>query len=291
MRNRTKILSGIISLILSSGAIADHHVADGVTDAGHKAMKSHAGALSNAQDGAVVHDVKTLSAGRSLQSLTPEQIDELEGHEIYSPGGDLLGDIDDIRVEKASGDTVAIVGIRGILGDNGKEVAMRLDELRMGGSRGQLTTKVTLDDLKNRSDVDLIDSRYRDFADDADADDGVKASRSLATLDGKNRKLSSMTGGKIGDLEGRKVYGADGELIGDVDSIRVEKASGKTVAIIGIRGIVGDAAKEVAMPLSELKRSPNSDALTTAVTLSDLKKRSDVDLFDSRYDDFEEEAE
>ncbi len=103
---------------------------------------------------------------------------------------------------------------------------------------------------------------------------------------GMSDDLSSMDPDQ---LEGKAVY-FNGEAVGDVDSIRVEKATKERVAIIGIEGIMGENAKEVAVPLKELRLQASGDGLETQLSKTELQSRPDIDPLDDDYEDVDEGA-
>jgi len=76
-------------------------------------------------------------------------------------------------------------------------------------------------------------------------------------------------------LEGKAVYSTSGKKVGDID--RVVMSNGKRTAIIGIDGIIGYGAKEVAVPLSRVTRSEDSGRVTVDYSESELKALPDVD--------------
>lgn len=104
-----------------------------------------------------------------------------------------------------------------------------------------------------------------------------------------DRQLTNAT---AADLEGMVVTNAQGKELGDVDNVLIDSATRERVAIIGLKGIVGDGAKEVAVPLSELTLSPNRDRLQAALTREELELRPDYDPGSDQYEEIEyEEAE
>ena len=90
------------------------------------------------------------------------------------------------------------------------------------------------------------------------------------------------------ELEGKRIVNENGEEVGDIDSIKVDTVTQKKVAIVGIKGVVGAAAKEVAVPLRELQPRAGGDALQTRLTQAQLESMQDVDPMDDRYQEIEE---
>lgn len=89
-------------------------------------------------------------------------------------------------------------------------------------------------------------------------------------------------------IEGKEVFGVNGEKLGDVDSVRLKASTKERVAIIGIDGIVGANAKEVAVPLRELRMMEGTDTIESDLSMAQLKERPDVDPLDDEYEDIEE---
>lgn len=96
---------------------------------------------------------------RGLSAMNP---DDLEGKAIFNTNGDEVGDVDSIKVEKATKERVAIVGIQGIIGDEMKEVAIPLSQLNVRSNGDGLETSMTKDQLEQRPDVDPLDDEYVD---------------------------------------------------------------------------------------------------------------------------------
>lgn len=110
-------------------------------------------------------DWDATAATADLSAMDPE---ELEGRTIYF-NGEEVGDVDSIRVEKATKERVAIIGIEDVMGANAKEVAVPLNKLRLQASGDGLETNLSKNELQTLPDVDPLDDNYEDV----DLDEGV----------------------------------------------------------------------------------------------------------------------
>ena len=102
------------------------------------------------------------SGMKNLRGLTAMDPADLEGKPIFNINGEEVGDVDSIKVEKATKERVAIVGIQGVIGDEMKEVAIPLSQLNMKPDGAGLETSMTKNQREQRPDVDPFDSAYAD---------------------------------------------------------------------------------------------------------------------------------
>lgn len=81
----------------------------------------------------------------------------------------------------------------------------------------------------------------------------------------------------VSELVGKELVNASGEELGDVDKVVVNRNTNEKMVVIGLKGIVGDAAKEVAIPIDQIKMSPSGDKIETNLSKEDLEVRPDID--------------
>ena len=67
--------------------------------------------------------------GEAFQQIADWTVNDLEGTNVASASGEVIGEIDYIGERKSDGEVVAIVGIGGFLGLGEHEVALSLDNL------------------------------------------------------------------------------------------------------------------------------------------------------------------
>lgn len=183
---------------------------------------------------------------------------DLAGMDVVGSNGEQIGDID--RVVMNNGVETAIVGIDGFIGANAREVAIPLAKFTPAPEGDKLYVDYTQEQLKTMPDVDPGDfTAVGTGSHDASAH----------ALDADVRVAHTQ------HLEGKAVYSTSGKKVGDID--RVVMSNGKRTAIIGIDGIIGDGAKEVAVPLSRVTRSEDSGRVTVDYSESELKALPDVD--------------
>lgn len=191
-----------------------------------------------------------------------EQSQDLEGMDVIGSNGEQIGDIDRIVIK--DGTETAVIGIDGFIGANAKEVAVPLAKLTRAADEDKMYLNYTQEQLKALPDVDP-----GDFA-NVDTDQLDPTSARIAH--GKN--VVSETS-EWAELEGKDVYSSSGEKVGDVD--RVVMKAGEQSVIIGIDGLLGDGAKEVAVPLSKIRSSATDDRVVVEYSESELKALPDVD--------------
>lgn len=110
----------------------------------------------------------------------------------------------------------------------------------------------------------------------------ANTTRSSTPANGAMQKSNRDSRGNIdvGDIEGKELVGANGEELGDVDRIVIDRKTGKKMAVIGLKGLVGDGAKEVLVPLEQIRMSMDDDKVVTNLSKEALEARPDVDMGD-----------
>jgi sporulation protein YlmC with PRC-barrel domain len=98
----------------------------------------------------------------------------------------------------------------------------------------------------------------------------------------------TLTGNAVDDIVGKKLVDTSGEELGDVDTVVVDRNTNEKMLVIGLKGIVGDDAKEVVVPLDQIKKSPDGRQLETRMTKQQLEARPDYDIGD--YDQVEDDG-
>lgn len=186
---------------------------------------------------------------------------DLAGMDVVGSNGEQIGDID--RVVMNNGVETAIVGIDGFIGANAREVAIPLAKFTPAPEGDKLYVDYTQEQLKTMPDVDPGDFTA--------VGRGPLPTRALA-LDAER---AGVRVAHTQHLEGKAVYSTSGKKVGDID--RVVMSNGEHTAIIGIDGIIGDGAKEVAVPLSRVTRSEDGDRVMVDYSESELKALPDVD--------------
>lgn len=78
------------------------------------------------------------------------------------------------------------------------------------------------------------------------------------------------------DLEDRKVLTLDGKIVGDVEGMGYSSAHGENVIIVEIGGILGIGDKDVALPLSKLGLTPDGH-IQTSWTERDFENAPDTE--------------
>jgi sporulation protein YlmC with PRC-barrel domain len=112
-----------------------------------------------------------------------------------------------------------------------------------------------------------------------------------STTDPQNSETlnqDTLTGKAVDDIVGKKLVDTSGEELGDVDTVVVDRNTNEKMLVIGLKGIVGDDAKEVVVPLDQIKKSPDGRQLETRMTKQQLEARPDYDIGD--YDQVEDDG-
>lgn len=206
----------------------------------------------------------TISADtHTTPSVSVPAFNDLEGKAVYGKNNEKLGDID--RLVLKDGKQTAIIGIDGVFDGGAKEVAVPLSELQRTAGKHGVTVGYTEAQLKAMPDVDPFDFK------EIDIDDYDYARAEM--------KPDPVTGLRFNrDIEGAEVYSKQNKKVGDVD--RVVAKNGQRFVIIGLDGIVGDGAKEVAVPFEKVKRGANDEQIMVRVSDADLRAMPDVDPLD-----------
>lgn len=97
----------------------------------------------------------------ALQAATAFGVSDLSDIEDWkiTSGGEELGEVDRIGVDRATGELLAVVALEGVVGVNMKEVAVPLKSLTKAGDES-LSTSLTKDQLQQKRDIDPWDGSY-----------------------------------------------------------------------------------------------------------------------------------
>lgn len=167
---------------------------------------------------------------------------------------------------------------------NGKLALASLASLALAGGLGTASAQESAEPEISYEDTTEVQSDY-ESANEHQAVDGMAHSDKMTK--GMEYSTADLSAMDPDELEGKTIY-FNGEEVGDVDSIRVEKATKERVAIIGIEGVVGANAKEVAVPLNRLRLQASGDGLETNLSKNELQTLPDVDPLDDNYEDIDE---
>lgn len=109
---------------------------------------------------ALLADRKAINAeaDRAAQHLEVESATDLEGHAVVDPKGEKIGDIDRVAQLADTGDVVAVIGLDGVMGDNRKEVAVPLGEMKPATGEERVAVAVTKERLQQLKDRDPWDA-------------------------------------------------------------------------------------------------------------------------------------
>jgi sporulation protein YlmC with PRC-barrel domain len=91
-------------------------------------------------------------------------------------------------------------------------------------------------------------------------------SSQIVATQGKNEWLASK-------LKGTRVLGSDNQKVGDVVDILLDKAGQVRALIVGVGGVLGVGAKQVAVELSEFREAPASDGNKTQLKVTMTKEQ------------------
>jgi hypothetical protein len=95
---------------------------------------------------------------------------------------------------------------------------------------------------------------------------GTDAGGTATAATGGERWYADMRGDQI---VGQTLYGADGEEIGEIDNVVLRAENNRPAAVLGIGGFLGIGARDVAIPLDDLRMGPDN-RLTTNLTKDTL---------------------
>jgi hypothetical protein len=88
-------------------------------------------------------------------TLGVSELNDIENWKI-THGGEEVGEIDRIGVDRATGELLAVVGLEGVVGVNMKEVAIPLKNLTKAEDE-TLSTDLTMEELQQKRDIDPWD--------------------------------------------------------------------------------------------------------------------------------------
>jgi hypothetical protein len=95
---------------------------------------------------------------------------------------------------------------------------------------------------------------------------GTDAGGTATAATGGDRWYADMRGEQI---VGQTLYGADGEEIGEIENVVLRAENNRPAAVVSIGGFLGIGARDVAIPLDDLKLEPDN-RLTTNLTKDTL---------------------
>lgn len=107
---------------------------------------------------------KSLDAARQpevrqlVATFGVSELNDIEDWKITNSGEE-LGEIDRIGIDATTGELLAVVGLKGVVGVNMKEVGVPLKKLRMAGEE-TLSTELTKEELQSKRDIDPWDGTF-----------------------------------------------------------------------------------------------------------------------------------
>ena len=93
-----------------------------------------------------------------LSKFGVAELNDIENWKIMQ-GETEIGEIDRLAVDRSTGELLAVVGLKGVVGMNKKEVAVPLSKLELSGDE-TLSTSLTKDELRMQRDIDPWDGSY-----------------------------------------------------------------------------------------------------------------------------------
>jgi hypothetical protein len=144
--------ASVLAMFAMSGtAVADQH-ADKAYDADAKKMES---TMDKHKE---IAGKQAQEARQIASTFGVSELNDIEDWKITNSGEE-LGEIDRIGVDRSTGELLAVVGLKGVVGVNMKEVAVPLKSLRKSGDE-TLSTNLTKEQLQSKRDIDPWDGTY-----------------------------------------------------------------------------------------------------------------------------------
>jgi sporulation protein YlmC with PRC-barrel domain len=144
-----------LAMLASTGAA----FAQDTSDKTYQNQATEAHKTESAKDSHTAMSAKSKDEARRMASnFGVSELNDIENWKITNDGKE-LGEIDRIGVDHNSGELVAVVGLKGVVGVNMKEVAIPLQKLQKAGNE-TLSTNLTKDELQKKRDIDPWDDTY-----------------------------------------------------------------------------------------------------------------------------------
>lgn len=131
MRSGQKLLAGVMLSLLTTAALPAAMAQQG---------QAPASGLREAEDDAMIVQPFNVS------------VDKLEDMDLVGPGGEDIGEIDEVLVDAAGQPAAVAAEVGGFLGVGERDVVIQLDQLRLDGDR--LATDLTKEQLEALPDYD-----------------------------------------------------------------------------------------------------------------------------------------
>lgn len=98
-------------------------------------------------------------ANEQARRLGVEQLKDLENDSLVDSQGKVIGEVDRLGRDSASGDILLVIGLDGITEENMKEVAILIQDVTKIGE-DRLQTTLTKTELQQKRDIDPWDGAY-----------------------------------------------------------------------------------------------------------------------------------
>lgn len=169
---------------------------------------------------------------------------KLMGLKVTNAAGEVVGDINDLLIDKDSKVGIVVMGVGGFLGMGERHAAFKLDALQLTrgtGSNPLARVNVTKDQLKAMPEWQW----------------------NPASAEWRTSKLM-----------GAKVSNTVGEIIGDINDVLIDKDGSVAAAVIGVGGFLGMGERHAAVPFSSLQltRDANNEPLVRVNLTKDQLK-------------------
>jgi hypothetical protein len=122
--------------------------------------------MNKTDNGKNAHEYQSmdkLDKQETLKKFGVSELNDIENWKV-THGGAELGEVDRIGVDRSTGELLAVVGLKGVIGANMKEVAVPLSKLEVAGTE-MLSTSLTKSELQKARDIDPWDGSFSQVID------------------------------------------------------------------------------------------------------------------------------
>jgi len=201
---------------------------------------------------------------RGEKSAYKLRASDLLGADLENAGGESVGEIDDLVVNRKDDQLMAIVSVGGFLGIGDRLVAVPYENLRMGKDSDNVYWDISKSSLEALAEFTYDENETSGYESmmsrrqgtDTDAKRmGYSKSIEYSKFRGDDSRYKL----RISELLGEELENADGDNLGEVDDLIIPRNGNSLQAVVSVGGFLGMGDRLILVPHDELRVGADGD--------------------------------